>query len=279
VEELGSDVRSTGFEKGDEVVVYPWIGCGKCRKCLSGKENLCEGGPAFLGFMKDGGYAEYVLVPDVRYLVNAKGLDVPQAATLACSGLTAFSAVKKCGLGPEDLLLVTGAGGLGTIAVQIAKRVVGARVAVADVDDSKLELASSLGADLTFNTGKTDAKDLVSRVKSLNQGRGADAVVDFVGKPATVSLGLRILGHEGRLVLVGLAGGVVQLPLPILPLLGAKIHGNFTGTLVELMELVEIARKGIIAPVVTGSYGLEEANDVLGKLERGEVRGRAVLKP
>jgi propanol-preferring alcohol dehydrogenase len=104
-------------------------------------------------------------------------------------------------------------------------------------------------------------------------------VVDFVGVPTTVSLGLRLLGHEGRLVLVGLVGGMAQLPLPILPLLGAQIRGNFTGTLDELTELVDAAKRGIVAPVVTGSYRLEEANEVLARLERGEIRGRAVLKP
>jgi propanol-preferring alcohol dehydrogenase len=279
VESLGSEAESAGFKRGDEVIVYPWIGCGACRKCLSGGENLCEGSPAFLGFMKDGGYAEYVIVPDVRYLVRADGLDSGQASTLACSGLTAFSAIRKCSLGSDDLLLVIGAGGLGTAAIQIAKKVTGARVAVADIDESKLELASRLGADWRFNTSRAEAKELVSKIKGLNRGRGADAVVDFVGMPATVSLGLRLLGHEGRLILVGLVGGAAQLPLPILPLLGARIQGNFTGALSELTEVVEIAKRGTIAPVVTESYRLEEANEVLARLGRGEIRGRAVLKP
>jgi len=278
VEMLGSEADS-GFAEGDKVVVYPWIGCGACRKCLSGRENLCEGSPRFLGFQKDGGYAEYVLVPQLRYLVHAEGMDLRRAATLACSGLTAFTAIRKCVVGPGDLLLVIGAGGLGLTAIQIAKKATGVRVAVADVDDSKLQLASSLGADWTFNTLNSDPKVLLSKIRELNQGRGADAVVDFVGKPTTALLGLRVLGHEGRLVLVGLVGGAAQLPLPILPLYGAQIRGNFTGTLAELTELLEMAKMGTITPVVTGSYRLDEANEVLAKLERGEIRGRAVLVP
>ena len=276
---FGSDAGGEGFKEGDEVVVYPWIGCGACRKCREGKENLCEGKADFLGFMKDGGYAEYVLVPDERYLVGAGGLDIGSAATLACSGLTAFSAVKKCALASDDLLFVIGAGGLGTAAIQLARKTTAAKIAVADVDDSKLELAASLGADWTFNTLKADQKELVSKVKALNRGRGVDAVTDFVGRPETVSLGMRLLGHEGRVVLVGLLGGAAQVPLPMLPLLGARIQGNFTGTLDELKELVGLAREGAIAPVVTGSYPLEQANDVLEKLGRGEISGRAVLRP
>lgn len=279
VEELGSEVGATSFKKGDQVVVYPWIGCGACRKCLAGRENACEGRPAFLGFMKNGGYAEYVLVPDVRYLVRSDGIEPAQAATLACSGLTAFSAIRKCGLRSDDLLLVVGAGGLGTAAVQIAKKTTGARIAVADIDEARLELSTKLGADYTFNTAKVDAKDFVSGVRALNGGRGADAVADFVGKPATVSLGVRLLGHEGRLVLVGLMGGGVQLSLPVLPLLGAQILGSFTGSLAELVELAQLVRRGAVAPVVTASYRLEEANEVLSKLERGEIQGRAVLRP
>jgi propanol-preferring alcohol dehydrogenase len=279
VEDLGTEVGGTGFKKGDQVVVYPWIGCGACRKCLAGRENVCEGRPAFLGFMKDGGYSEYVLVPDARYIIRSDGIDSTQSATLACSGLTAFSAIRRCALRTDDLLLVVGAGGLGTAAIQIAKKTTGARIAVADIDDAKLELAARLGADHIFNTAKMDAKDLVSGVRGLNGGRGADAVIDFVGKPTTVSLGVRLLGHEGKLVLVGLMGGGVQLPLPMLPLLGAQVIGSFTGSLAELAELVQLARRGLVAPVVTASYGLAEANEVLSKLERGEVQGRAVLRP
>ena len=276
---LGSRTSGHGFAEGDRVVVYPWIGCGACRKCREGKENLCEGSPRFLGFQKDGGYAEYVLVPSTRYLAHAEGLDPPQAATLACSGLTALGAVSKCDLDQGDLLLIIGAGGLGTTAIQIAKKTTGAMVAVADIDDAKLQVALDLGADWTFNTLNLDPKELLSKVRGVNQGRGADAVIDFVGIPGTFSSGLRLLGHEGRLILVGLAGGAAQLPLPIVPLYGAQVRGNFTGTMAELAKLVDLAKEGTIAPLVTGSYRLEEANEVLARLQRGEIRGRAVLVP
>jgi alcohol dehydrogenase, propanol-preferring len=279
VEELGSGAEAAGVREGGHVVVYPWIGCGECRKCRAGKENLCEGAPAFLGFMRDGGYAEYVLVPDARYLVTADGMDPSQSATLPCSGLTAFTTIRKCGLRSDELLLVIGAGGLGTAAIQIAKKTTGARVAVADVDDSKLKLATKLGADHVFNTSAMDSGGLASCVKGVNEGRGADAVADFVGTPATTSSGFRLLGREGRLVLVGLVGGSAQLSLPLFPLRGAQMVGNFTGTLADLVELVGLAQRGTLAPVVTGAYRLEEANEVLAKLGRGEIEGRAVLKP
>jgi alcohol dehydrogenase, propanol-preferring len=279
VDELGVPAGSGGVREGMPVVVYPWIGCGSCRKCRSGSENLCEGTPAFLGFTRDGGYAEYVLVPDTRYLVRADGLDASQSATLACSGLTALSAIRKCALDPDDLLLVVGAGGVGSTAIQIAKKTTQARVVVVDVDESKLELAARLGADSVLNTRQLDAATIVSRVRGLNQGRGVDAIADFVGTPATTSVGFRLLGREGKLVLVGLVGGAGEFSLPLFPLRGAQVRGSFTGTLAELVDLVEMARQGVLSPVVAGVYGLEQANEALANLARGGVVGRAVLRP
>jgi len=279
IETLGTDSEASGLEVGDPVIVYPWIGCGQCRKCIAGRENLCEGAQRFLGFMRDGGYAEYVFVPDVRYLVRADGLPPPVAAPLACAGVTALNSIQRCRLQPGEMVFLIGAGGVGSTAIQIAKKTTRAVVAVADVDDSKLEGASKLGADYVFNIAKVDAKEIVSQAKRLNHGRGADAVIDYVGTQRTASLGLRLLGHEGRLVLVGLVGGGMALPLPMLPILGAEILGNFTGTLAQLTEMVRLAQSGAAVPVVSKSYPLEEANEVLGRLERGEIQGRAVLIP
>ena len=279
IEALGEGLEPSGWKEGDPVVVYPWIGCGACRKCVAGRENQCEGSQRFLGFMRDGGYAEYVFVPDVRYLVRAEGIEPARAAPLGCAGITALSSIRKCQLGPQDLVVLIGAGGVGTTALQIVKKTTHARVAVADIDDARLERASQLGADYLLNTAKTDVKELQLQVKQANAGRAADAVVDYVGTPRTATLGLRLLGHEGRLVLVGLVGGAMSLPLPVLPVLGIELLGNFTGTLGQLNEMVELARQGTVVPVVSRSYPLEEANDVLRRLEHGEISGRAVLVP
>ena len=279
VEALGSDAEGTALKPGDSVVVYPWIGCGRCKRCLLGRENQCEGAQRFLGFMRDGGYAEYVLVPDARYLVKTEGIGAPQSAPLACAGITALSSIRKCQLEPNDLLLVIGAGGVGSTAIQIAKKTTKARVGVADVDDSRLEQASRLGADHVFNTATTDPKALASELRKANNGKGPDAVVDYVGNPRTASLAFRLLGHEGRLVLVGLAGGGMTIPLPMLPILGAEIVGNFTGTLDQLHEMVDLAQRGEVMPVVSSSFPLDEANEVLARLEHGEIKGRAVLIP
>lgn len=279
VESLGTGAESSGLRVGDPVVVYPWIGCGLCKRCRAGRENQCEGAQRFLGFMRDGGYAEYVFVPDVRYLVKADGISATLAAPLACAGITALSSIRKCQLQRDDLLLLIGAGGVGSTAIQIAKKTTEARVAVVDLDESRLEQAKKLGAEFVFNSSKLDTKDLVSQVKGVNRGKGVDAVIDYVGTPRTAALGFRLLGHESKLVIVGLVGGAMTVALPMLPILGAEILGNFTGSLDQLTEMVGLAKSGAVVPVVSQSYPLEEANAVLERLERGEIKGRAVLTP
>jgi alcohol dehydrogenase, propanol-preferring len=269
----------TSLREGDPVVVYPWLGCGTCRKCTAGYENLCEGRPASLGIFRDGGYAEYVRVPHPRYLVPRGDLDAAQAAPLACSGLTSFSALRRCALSAGDLLVIVGAGGLGTFAVQLAKRTTGARVLVLDVNPSKLKLASDLGADQTIDTTGRERRDVISEIKEANHGRGADAVIDFVGNPSTSTMGFEMLTKQGRLVMVGLFGGAASFPLPLFPLRGAQILGSFTGTLTELSELVRVAATGAVRSFVSEEHPLEDANAVLQRLERGEVMGRAVLRP
>lgn len=279
VVELGPQSEKSSVREGDRVVVYPWLGCGTCRKCLAGFENLCEVRPVSLGIFRDGGYAEYAYVPHPRYLIPAGGLRAEEAAPLGCSGLTAYSALNKCRLESEELLVIIGAGGLGTTAIQLANRTTGARVVVLDIDDAKLALASRLGADQIINIRGLERKVVSEAIRKENKGRGADAIIDFVGAPATSELGFEILQRQGRLVLVGLFGGAASFPLPLFPLRGAQVTGSFTGTLTELSELVQLAASGVVKPVVSGKYRLDEANDVLGKLGRGEITGRAVLRP
>jgi propanol-preferring alcohol dehydrogenase len=278
VAELGGSYNGT-LKQGDPVIVYPWIGCGECRKCMSGTENLCEGKAASLGFFRDGGYAEYVLVPNGRYAVKSEGIRPEQAATLSCMGLTVYNALKRCRLMSDDLLVVIGVGGLGTLCVQLAKRISGARVAAIDVEDSKLEQARGLGAEFTINTSGASKGEIISELRKRNSGRGADAVVDFVGNSATASLGFDLLGRDGRLGLVGLVGGATQFALPRFPIRGVEIMGIYTGTLRDMAEMIDMTRRGIVAPVIAGKFRLEEANDILERLRAREILGRAVLIP
>ena len=137
--------QAEGFSKNEKVLVYPWIGEGLCPACRSGEENLCDK-PRSLGIYTDGGYSDYVLVPSYKYLVKiGEELDTDSSAPLSCSALTAYGAVKNTNLKPDDNVVVVGAGGLGLMAIQLAKAITGSRIIAMDIDDEKLKAAKENG--------------------------------------------------------------------------------------------------------------------------------------
>src|SRR6476660_4724567 len=208
IDSLGEQVD--GFSKNEKVLVFPWIGEGLCPACRDGEENLCDN-PRSLGVYTDGGYAEYVLVPSYKYLVKIEDdMDMNASATLSCSALTAYGAVKNTSLKPDDNVVIVGAGGLGLMAMQLAKAVTGSKVIAMDLDDEKLEAAKKNGADSVINSKKEDP---VKAVMELTGKMGADAVIDFVNASKTVEADMQFLRRRAKLVLVGLFGGELKLNL------------------------------------------------------------------
>ena len=274
VDSLGE--QAEGFNNNDKVLVYPWIGEGLCPACRIGEENLCDK-PRSLGVYMDGGYAEYVLVPSYKYLVNiGDGMDTDASATLSCSALTAYGAVKNASLKPADNVVIVGAGGLGLMAIQLAKAVTGARIIAMDLDDKKLEFAKKEGADTTINSKNEDA---VKAVMELTDKKGADAVIDFVNASKTVETDMQLLRRRARVVLVGLFGGELKLSLVTMPTRAYRLIGSYTGTLGDMIELVSLARRGVIKPVVSNRFKLDQATDALTMLKEGKILGRGVINP
>ena len=274
VDSLGE--QAEGFNNNDKVLVYPWIGEGLCPACRIGEENLCDK-PRSLGVYMDGGYAEYVLVPDYKYLVKiSDGMDIDASATLSCSALTAYGAVKNANLKPDDNVVIVGAGGLGLMAIQLAKAVTGARIIAMDLDDKKLEFAKKEGADTTVNSKNEDP---VKTIMELTDKMGADAVIDFVNASKTVETDMQFLRRRARVVLVGLFGGELKLSLVTMPTRAYKLIGSYTGTLSDMIELVSLARRGVIKPVVSNRFKLDQATDALTMLRDGKILGRGVINP
>jgi alcohol dehydrogenase, propanol-preferring len=277
VHEVGPGVTSPA--KGDAVLVYgPW-GCGRCRPCRLGRENYCERaaeiGVGGGGLGRDGGMAEYMLVPSARLLVPIGDLDPVAAAPLADAALTPYHAIatSRERLRPGATAVVIGAGGLGQMGIQLLAATTGARVIAVDTDERKLEAARRLGAAVTLRSDP----DAATAIRRETAGVGADVILDMVGSDATLALGAKSLRAEGRLVIIGLALGTLPVSFFELPY-GAEVATSYWGTITELMELVELARSQRIRLEVE-KFTLDQAPEVYAKLRRGEIRGRAVIVP
>ena len=272
--EDAKDMAKDAFRQDQKVMVYPWVGDGLCPACRVGDENLCDN-PRSLGVYRDGGYAEYVLVPNYRYLLPIpENLDTETAATLSCSALTAYGAVKNTAIKPDNNIVIVGAGGLGIMAIQLAKAVFGARIIVIDLGDEKLKVAKENGADETINSKNEDP---VSKVMELTNKKGADAVIDFVNASKTVETDMQLLRKRAKVVLVGLFGGELKLNLVSMPTRAYSIIGSYTGNIQDMAELVSLANRKVIKPVISDRFKLSEATDALTKLKEGKIIGRGVI--
>lgn len=257
---------------GRSYVVYPWVGCGACNMCLTGQDTLCAK-PGAIGIARPGGYGEYCLVPHPRYLVDAEGIPPEQAAIYACSGLTAYSALKKCDLSDKSQpLLILGAGGVGLSALQIARAQGHTNVHVADIDPAKRELALGRGAVETLDSSDPDAI-----AEFLTRTGGMAAVIDFVGSEATSRTGLSLVRKAGTYIVVGLFGGLLSTPLPGMVQRSLTLRGSFVGTLAELRELIDLARSTDFAALPTEMVEPDAINSALDRLRKGGVSGRFVI--
>ena len=276
VEALGAGVR--GLEVGQPVAVYgPW-GCGHCLACVQGAENYCERqaeiGAAGGGLGRDGGMAPRMIVPAARYLVPLGGLDPVEAAPLTDAGLTPYHAIRRAlpVLPAGSSAVVIGAGGgLGHLAVQILRAVCSAQVIAVDGRPAGLDLATRLGAHATVPAGD----DAAGRIRELTGGRGADAVFDFVGVDATMALGAGVVRPRGHLTIVGIGGGTLPVSFFSMPY-EVTLSTTYWGTIPELHELIALAARGDVTPVVQ-RFTLDHAIDAYHAMQDGTLEGRAVI--
>lgn len=259
---------------GTRCVVYPWHGCGECFNCRKGREVDCENGRA-LGTRKPGGYSDYVMVPHQRYLLDYGSFDPWVAATCACSGLTAYSALLKLPpLLAEDTLVLVGAGGLGLAAIALARTLTSARIVVADIDDTKLNEAKQAGADAVLNTREPDA---IAALRGLSSN-GIRAVIDFVGGSTTVDMAIKAVSRGGTVIVVGLFGGAVSLSTALLPMRNITLRGSYVGSLEEMTSLLQLMQRSEQKDlsVQIQPRPMSEINDALSDLSNGRVLGRVI---
>ncbi|CAN5255138.1 alcohol dehydrogenase [soil metagenome] len=273
---IGDAVTSCAI--GDTRLVYPWIGCGECSHCLAGHDPLCADQRA-IGVSRPGGYAELVSVPHEKFVLDFGDIDPGWAATLACSGLTAYSATSKVlqHVSPSQPIVVIGAGGVGLTAIATLKARGHQNICAVDVKESNLEAARRVGASSTVLTsGDQAAADILNTI-----GEPASGVIDFVGSTPTSNTAVSVLAKGGRLVLVGLFGGELVLPTVLVTIKILSILGSYLGDLQDLKDILELAVSGRLPkiPIENGHLDPQSISDSLSRLVAGGVQGRIVLSP
>ena len=273
VEAVGAAVSRV--RAGDRVMINPVVSCGRCPACRAGEESLCAS-LRVLGEHRAGTAAEYLVVPAENLAPVPAQMPWAEAAAFSLATLTAWRMLStRAALQPGETVLIWGiGGGVAMAALQIARHL-GARTIVTSGADAKLEAGRRLGADATINhaTG-----DVVTEVRRLTDGRGVDVVVDSVGQ-ARWQESLRALSRGGRLVSCGATTGpMVSLDLRRLFWHQWSMLGSTLGSRREYEEIVVLAHRGLLWPVVDRSVPLEEGPAALVRLQRGEQVGKLVIE-
>ncbi len=271
----GPEADSEDLTVGDTRLVFPWIGCGECPRCRADEQNLCLSTRP-MGLASDGGYSTHVLVSDPKYLLDIDGLDPAVAATYACSGVTVFGAIRKLmPLDPEDVIVVIGAGGLGLNAISLLRALGHEWICAVDSGQAKLDAALAQGASRVV-LADGNCASTVAKISEACGGRVL-SIIDTVNASATAEFAFDALSKGGKLILVGLFGGELKLPLPLMPAKAATLQGSYVGGLAELREVVALAKRGLMPNIPVTPCALDDVNQALGDLRGGKVIGRMVM--
>ena len=270
VHEIGSAV--TNVAVGDTVIVHPIMTCGLCRACRAGDDVHCENS-AFPGIDTDGGFAE-LLLTNARSVVKLDPVLHPKdIAALADAGLTAYHAVKKAisVLHPGTKAVVIGAGGLGHIGIQCLKAMTAAEIIVIDPSEQARALAIEIGADHAVAADDQH----VDTVLEMTDGKGAEAVIDFVGESGVIPQGIAMLRNAGSYFVIGYGEDIV---VPTIDVISREINfvGNLVGSYNDLDELMKLTAQGKVT-LHTSTYPLDAVNDAMADLDQGRLQGRGIL--
>jgi alcohol dehydrogenase, propanol-preferring len=280
VVEIGAAVRSV--KVGQRVTNHFYLTCGQCKQCRAGRETLCLNQRGNIGAATDGGYAEYVVLPERNTVPIPDGVSYVDAAVAADAIATPYHAChKEARLGPGDSVLIVGAGGgVGIHMVQMAK-LCGARVLAADIGDDKLALAKTMGADDVIDARSANLPDAV---KALTQGLGVDAAIDIVASRGTLESALQSLAMGGRLVIIGaqpksvygVEPGFTVNPVEFLHR-GLELHSSRYVNAAEIAQTLELVRLKRIKPVVTQTFTLDRVEEAHELIRRNETAGRLAM--
>lgn len=269
VKELGEGV--TSLKVGDRVsVAWFFEGCGCCEYCDTGRETLCRT-VKNAGYSVDGAMAEQCIVTADYAVKVPDGLDPAQASSITCAGVTCYAAIKAAELKPGQWICLYGAGGLGNLAVQYAKKVFNAHVVAIDINDDKLALAKKCGADVIINGLKENPVEVIK----AKTGGCHSAVVTAVSKVA-FNQAIDSVRAGGKVVAVGLPSETMDVSIVKTVLDGIEIIGSLVGTRKDLEEAFQFGAEGFVVPVVK-KRPIEDAPSIFKEMEEGTITGRMVI--
>ena len=270
VKEIAPDVKS--LQVGDRVnVAWFFEGCGACEYCTTGRETLCRT-VKNAGYSVDGGMAEQCIVTADYAVKVPEGLDPAQASSITCAGVTTYKAIKEAQLQPGQWTVIFGAGGLGNLAVQYAKKVFNAHVVAVDINNDKLALAKEVGADIVINGHEVE--DVAALIQEKTGGAHS-AIVTAVSKVA-FNQAVDSVRAGGRVVAVGLPSEMMDLSIVKTVLDGIQVIGSLVGTRKDLEEAFQFGAEGLVVPVVQ-KRPVSDTVDVFDEMEAGTIQGRMVL--
>ena len=273
VEAVGDKVKNVSI--GQQVLVFPWIGCGDCLACHENRESDCSA-MRIIGLKQKGGFATHCLIENEKFLVNIDGLDAAEVVPHACSGITVYNALEKIGsLRNGEWLAVMGCGGLGLNAIAIAGAMGFENVIGIDIDNSKLDAAREMGASITLNSKSANA---VAELQKYAESR-LMAVIDTFGGESTGQLAVRALAKSGQYLLVGQAGGDFKMPQVWLPQKAMTVRGSHVGNSPQLRKLIDMVRDGKVKQIPIECRQLSGINQAVEDLKKGRVTGRIVFQP
>jgi alcohol dehydrogenase, propanol-preferring len=277
VVEVGS--AADGFTVGDRVTPHFYLFCGRCRYCLTQREPLCENTGGYIGRQRDGGYAEYVALPARNWIKIPEGLpydERPGEVAVICDAIaTPYKVNRRAQIKPlEDVLVIGAGGGVGIHMVQLA-RFAGGRVLACDRGPEKLAAAREAGAHESVDAL---AEPIEPQARKLTDGRGVDVVIDFVVSPETLQAGFDALAPSGRLVILGGRRGA-QLPVEAFRMLNGELSilGSRYVTRQDIVDSLELVRRGAVRPIVSRTFALEEVEQAHEIVGRGDMIGRAAM--
>lgn len=277
IEQIGPEVGN--IQVGDRVCLHYMVTCGDCIYCSIGSEQFCTSGQ-MLGYHRDGGYAEYIVLPARSAFPLPDEIPFEQGAIMMCSSATSFHALRKGRVKAGESVAVFGAGGLGMSALQLAQAFGALDVYAVDINPRKLDMAEGFGA-IPINAAQTDP---VAEIKRLSGGRGVDVALELIGLPLTMQQAVESLAKFGRAVMVGVTQKTIEVaPYRDLVLREGEIIGSSDHLAQELPTLIELARRGTLnlSGVVTDTLPLDAdaINAAMDRLEHFSDDVRVVITP